>query len=132
MNALDPWDDASEIARRLRGPGSVLLVLIGAEAWCDKCRNLRPHFENMQADLPPHFVALWLDLENHAEFLGDYIPESLPEFCVYRSGQLVKKVLLDGSRESLQQVLQTPISLALDGLGDPGIYARLVQEDWAD
>lgn len=131
MGALDPWDDASEIARRLNQPGSVLMVLIGAEAWCEKCRNLRPYFEGIRSQQPEHIVALWMDLEDHAEFLGDYIPESLPELCIYRSRALAQKILLDGSPESLYHALQTPAATVKASLEDPDIYRRLVQENWA-
>lgn len=97
MKPLDPWDDAAEIATRLHRPGSVLMVLIGAEAWCQKCRDLRPHFDALRTQLPANVVALWMDLEEHAEFLGEYVPESLPELCIYRSRKLSQKTILDGS-----------------------------------
>ncbi|QIL80757.1 thioredoxin family protein [Diaphorobacter sp. HDW4A] len=131
MGALDPWDDASEIAIRLNRPGAVLMVLIGAEAWCERCRNLRPYFEDIRNQLPQYVVALWMDLEDHAEFLGDYIPESLPELCIYRSKTSIQKSLLDGSPESLLNALQMPTTATKVGQEDPGIFERLVQEDWA-
>jgi thiol-disulfide isomerase/thioredoxin len=46
---LDPWSDASQLAQRLQQSNSRLLILIGAEQWCAKCRDLRPQFDNLVA-----------------------------------------------------------------------------------
>lgn len=131
MDVLDPWDDAAEIAKRLHRPGSTLVVLIGAEAWCEKCRNLRPHFEHLRSQLSAHVVALWMDLEDHSEFLGDYIPESLPEICIYQRGMLVSKQSLDGTEQSLRHALSAVPEQNLPVGNDPGVFERLTQQDWA-
>ena len=86
----DPWDDAAAIAQQLTKPKAELVVVIGARAWCEKCRQLYPGFEAMAAQgsaLP--CVRLWLDLEEHADFLGDFVPEDLPIWLRYRAGRLV-------------------------------------------
>ncbi len=95
--ALDPWTDAQALAQRLRAPGSELLVALGAEAWCDKCKTLRPLFEQLcSAQAPAQVTWLWLDLEEHAEFLGDFVPEDLPLLLRWRAGQLVQAAVLEG------------------------------------
>lgn len=99
--AWDPWDDASAIAQQLARPHAELAVVIGARAWCEKCRQLYPGFEAFaaQAHAVPR-VSLWLDLEEHADFLGDFVPEDLPLWLQYREGRLVDyRVLsaIDGS-----------------------------------
>jgi thiol-disulfide isomerase/thioredoxin len=133
MGIFDPWDDAQSIAQCLKKPGSLLVVVIGAEAWCEKCKALKPFFDAQAGHVPEHVVFLWLDLEDHADFLGDYVPESLPQLCVYQRGKLIRKVVLDGTPESLRKALQShPSGVSALGDGnDPGIYQRLVQQDWA-
>lgn len=128
---LDPWSDAVTISNILAKATSTLLVVIGAEAWCEKCRLLKPAFDELARQAPPHKVMLWLDLEDHAEFLGDYIPDSLPELCIYQRGSLLKKVQLDGNEQSLHEALAaTHDAKSLVG-DDPEILARLMRHDWA-
>ncbi|MDR2153821.1 MAG: thioredoxin family protein [Burkholderiaceae bacterium] len=133
MGILDPWDDALSIAQRLKTPGSMLVTVIGAQAWCEKCRTLKPFFDAQADRAPEHMVWLWLDLEGHADFLGDYVPDSLPQLCIYQHGKLAKKVVLDDTPESLRDALQSLLAgaLPLDDDDDPGIYQRLVLQDWA-
>ncbi|MDR0702914.1 MAG: thioredoxin family protein [Azoarcus sp.] len=128
---FDPWNDAAFIAGKLRSPANRLIVIIGAESWCEKCRNLKPHFEELARQAPAQDIMLWFDLEEHQEFLGQYIPESLPEMLIYRNTHLAARSLLpDGNRESLLAALQTTC-LDQAGENDPGIARRLAREDWA-
>lgn len=44
---LDPCNDASILAARLQSPQSRLLIVVGAEAWCIRCRHIRPAFDSV-------------------------------------------------------------------------------------
>jgi len=124
---LDPFDDAAAIATRLYSARTVLIVVIGAEQWCEKCRKLKPEFEKLAA-VSETDVMLWFDLEEHQEFLGGYIPESLPEVLIYRNMQLISRSLLpDGKATSLLTAMREITDPAGE---DPGIARRLVREDW--
>lgn len=90
FDMLDPWSDAATIAGRLRQPGSFLVVLLAAESWCRKCREFRPVFDRAAQGANAGEVWLWLDLEDHAEFVGDSIPDDLPWLLVYRDKVLWK------------------------------------------
>jgi len=128
---LDPWNDAAHIAARLGGPTNRLIVVIGAESWCEKCRNLKPHFETLARQAPGSDIMLWFDLEEHQEFLGSYIPESLPEVLIYNNMRLIaRSSLQDGNEETLRAALQAmpPDKTATE---DPSIAQRLAQQDWA-
>ena len=125
---LDPWRDARLLAERLRA-GASLIVALGAEAWCQKCRRFRPFFETwvMQADSSE--VGLWLDLDQHAEFLDGYIPDDLPQILVYRARVLtVNCVLKEASVAAIEAAIRATVDTALD---DPGVFDRLLKEDWA-
>lgn len=125
---LDPWRDAETIAYRLGRTGSRLVVVLGAEAWCQKCRDLRPAFDRLAAQSHEADLWLWLDLEDHAEFLGEHIPEDLPMLLVYSGATLSTQRRVDSPEDLLRW--DRP-----DGAGvkpiDPGIRDRLLQQDWA-
>lgn len=130
---LDPWNDAETIARRLATPNAELLVALGAEAWCEKCRALRPAFESLCKERAPASMTwLWLDLEEHAEFLRDFVPGDLPLLLRWRLGQLRQVAVLEGidlaapagaAAERLRALPLTP--------DVPDLWAALSTQDWA-
>ena len=97
---LDPWDDADTLAQRLQCRDALLLILIGAEQWCARCRDMRPHFDDLLAKAEHDETWLRFDLEEHAEFLGNYLPDDLPVLVAYRGEELVSCAVLE-SRTAL-------------------------------
>ncbi len=134
---LDPWNDASLLAQRLQTTSARLYILIGAEQWCARCRDLRPIFDDQAAQGRPDEVWLWLDLEDHAEFIGDYLPDDLPMFIAYQGATLMHcQVVADTEQALAGQVnhirsLQPSQHSAHATTPDPGIRSRLVMQDWA-
>lgn len=125
---LDPWRDARLLAERLRA-GASLVILLGAEAWCQKCRRFRPLFETWAMQADASVVGLWLDLDEHAEFLNGYIPDDLPQVLVYRDRVLtVNCVLEEASSAAIEATIRT---VGANSLTDPGVFDRLLQENWA-
>jgi thiol-disulfide isomerase/thioredoxin len=142
--ALDPWADADFISRRLRQPGAELLVVLGAEAWCPKCKRLRPAFEHLVSGLPAHILPLWLDLEDHAEFLGGFLPPDLPLLLRWRAGRCVQAALVQDINPTAVppqlRVRLQGLTLADDSLVDPKerpllplppLWTALGEGDWA-
>lgn len=134
---LDPWDDASLIAERLGEPNALLFILVGAEKWCVKCRDLRPQFDSLAEESLQDEIWLWLDLEDHSEFIGDYSPDSLPVLLAYRGDALIGCELIAETSQSLDKRIGL-IRATLPGQGsvreatrDPGIRSRLLMENWA-
>lgn len=122
---IDPWQDAARLAARLQHAGSVCRIVLGALQWCETCRRLYPQLRTL-AQQQTDACWLWLDLEDHQEFVGDYLPPDLPWLLQYVDCQLQYS-------GPLQHRLQ-----AADWSGeirtasqDPGILARLLQQDWA-
>lgn len=130
MNRIfDPWADARLIAERQQLPGARLVVFLGAEAWCEKCRTLRPHMEAQAASASWNDTWVWLDLEDHAEFLGDYVPDDLPQLIMYEGAALTACHVLELSSGSIAgAVRMQPIEASTKA--DPGIRANLLREDW--
>ena len=130
MNMLDPWLDARQIAQRLAYPDSELIAVLGAEAWCAKCRQLRPLFVNRAAaEHSPRVVWLWLDIEEHTDFIDGFIPDDLPLLLHYRNAQLLRAGVWRAS---------SPENTDEGGLFEPThhsplppLWQRLSAEDWA-
>ncbi|MFB9245432.1 thioredoxin [Massilia antarctica] len=130
MSMLDPWDHASALAQRLQAPESRLMIVVGAEAWCARCREVRPDVDALAARAPDDETWLWLDMEDHGQFLGDYQPGNLPMMFVYRGQRLVSATFLDNGATLERAATGAPMHPD-DIPADPGIRARLLQQDWA-
>jgi thioredoxin-like negative regulator of GroEL len=132
--ALDPWNDASLLADRLSQKDAALFVIVGAEQWCEKCRDLRPHFDAYMAQADSQDIWLWLDLEDHTDFMGDYMPDSLPMLIAYKGSKLVASQVLEVTPNVLSEAVSQINSASLIAqvaLPEPGIRSRLLQQDWA-
>jgi hypothetical protein len=126
---LDPWTQARELAERLRSPDARLVIVLGAEGWCEKCRSFRPHFNARAQEAAPEETWMWLDMEEHAEFIGPYLPDDLPLLIQYRGGRLVRLQVLEAKQEALTAALAADADQPAPD--DPGIFQRLVRDDWA-
>jgi hypothetical protein len=126
---FDPWADARLIAERQELPGARLLIFLGAEAWCEKCRILRPQIEAQATSAPGNDTWVWLDLEDHAEFLGNYVPEDLPQLVTYEGSAITSCQTLGTIPSEISEAVFGPQHIAAK-LADPGIRANLLREDW--
>lgn len=123
MPTFDPWNDAQALARQLARSDAELLVIIGAEAWCPKCLRLRPLFDALCADAMPTQVAwMWLDLEDHAEFLNGFIPPDLPLLLRWRQGVCVQAAIvedIDLDAPPAERVSLKPLAIEGSQVRDP-------------
>lgn len=117
---LDPWADAQVLAQRISQPGAALIAVIGAQSWCQKCRDIYPQFEAAAGQAASHETYVWLDLEQHAEFLGGFVPDDLPLALRYEESRLQRAELLRLNGKPL------PMNVV-----DPGVHGRLCLDDWA-
>jgi len=123
----DPWDDAALLAERGQSTQYRLVIVLGAD-WCSKCQALKLLFEQAAQHAPPEYLPIWLDLEEHADFLGDYLPENLPELLVYRAGELVQRTFLEDVGQ-FNECLHTP-DQHFPAESTPQIASLLTQQDW--
>lgn len=65
---------------RLAGQNAILVACLCAD-WCGTCREYLPKFQALAERLPTH-VFLWLDVEDHAELIGDDDIEDFPTLLV--------------------------------------------------
>ncbi len=143
MSALDPWLDAAALAQRLLDAETELLIVLGAEGWCSKCQRLRPAFAALAADMPEYLLPMWLDLEDHAEFLDGFVPPDLPLLLRWRRGNcvqaaVIEDIAVDGlphERVKLRPLvlegsrLQHPLQGGWVEL--PPLWRELVSDSWA-
>ena len=67
-------------------PREFLVACLCAE-WCGTCRDYRSGFESLSAQYPDaHF--LWVDIEDDADWAGDFEVENFPGIVIQR-GELV-------------------------------------------
>lgn len=127
---LDPWLDAAAIAAGLTRADSRFVVVLGAEAWCQTCRTLRPGFDALALQHnDERNVWLWLDLEEHAEFLGDFIPEDLPLLLSYSGNALTHAFVPD--IHAMAALAGMPTAPRVDYADVPDMRARFLTQDWA-
>ena len=53
-------------------------------AWCDVCNQYRPGFEDL-ADRHPDKHFIWIDIEDHADVVGDLDVENFPTLLIQRA-----------------------------------------------
>jgi thiol-disulfide isomerase/thioredoxin len=125
---LDPWDHAAQISEMLNHNGVELIIVLGAEQWCEKCALLRPKFEQLAAQTTAHRIYLWFDLEDHAEFIGSFIPEDLPFMMRWQGGQCVQTAVIT----AIQMEQPKPITLreAQIPADLPDLWQALTQPNW--
>ena len=129
MDLLDPWDDAQRIADRLRLPDGTLHVFIGMESSCIKCAILRQVWNEYVTALPAddNQVWMWLDTDEHGEFLGDYIPNDPPVYIRYKNGTRTVIASLKGFSSG-----QLEIQAQDEAQSIPDFYVALTNDNWSE
>ena len=120
------------------------MIVIGAEAWCQKCQRLRPAFDALcKSAMPSHVAWLWLDLEEHADFLSGFIPPDLPLLLRWRDGMCTQAAVvvdIDPSATPSDRVRLNPLSIEGSQLRDPhqgamielpSLWTEFVSTTWA-
>lgn len=84
--------------------GSFSVICLCAE-WCDTCRKYQLGFEQVSAQFPDtRFV--WLDIEDHADALGDLDIESFPTLLINRGDSVLYYGVMLPHPEHLSRILE--------------------------
>ncbi|AXV78350.1 MULTISPECIES: thioredoxin family protein [Ralstonia solanacearum species complex] len=92
MPLLSPDTDADALHARIHA-GDLLVACLCAE-WCGTCRSYRTTFADLATRYPQHCF-VWVDVEDHADALGDLDVENFPTLLVQR-GRENDRVLFFG------------------------------------
>lgn len=74
-------DNRSEVAAALAQDRWVVACLCAA--WCGTCTSYRTAFESLAARHPDKYF-LWVDIEDHADVVGDLDVENFPTLLIQR------------------------------------------------
>jgi len=86
MPLLSPDTDAVTLHARIHA-GQLLVACLCAE-WCGTCRSYRTTFTALAAR-HPECCFVWVDVEDHADALGDFDVENFPTLLVQRGGDVL-------------------------------------------
>ena len=81
MPLLSPDTDATTLHTRMR-TGQLLVACLCAE-WCGTCRSYRTTFTELAAR-HPECCFVWVDVEDHADALGEFDVENFPTLLIQR------------------------------------------------
>jgi thioredoxin 1 len=90
------------------------LVACLCAAWCGSCRDYRPLFEQLESAFPAARFA-WVDIEDHAELVGDLDVENFPTLLIAVSGEVVFLGPVTPHLQTAERLLRS----ALDGAFEP-------------
>lgn len=100
-----------------------LIVCLCAE-WCGTCRDYRTGFLAM-AELFPRAQFRWLDIEDHADLLGDHEVENFPTLHIQRGNDVLFFGTMLPHHAHLRRTLEVFYAQAPDESRD---YARSTPE----
>jgi hypothetical protein len=81
---------------------------------------------------PAQVTWLWLDLEDHAEFLGNFLPDDLPLTLRWRAGQFLQAAVLESIEAGPDgQLLTEHIRERPKPQDLPDLWAVFAQGSWA-
>lgn len=81
MPALLPDSDSAVLRAALADPARDRVVVCYCAAWCDTCTAYRVKFDAL-ADTHPATLFIWVDIEDHADWLGEEDVENFPTLSV--------------------------------------------------
>ncbi|MFW2356426.1 thioredoxin family protein [Hydrogenophaga sp.] len=94
---------------------SQLLVVCLCADWCGTCRDYRPVPQSL-VDALPGVRALWVDIEDHAEVLGDTDVQDFPTVLLVHDGALLFYGPLLPHRATLERLVQQALTGRLSPL----------------
>ena len=88
MTLLVPGSDLTALRAQLAASPDAWLVACFCAAWCDTCEEYNPKLRTLSGALPQHVFA-WIDIEDHAELLGEVDVENFPTLLIQIGGRVV-------------------------------------------
>lgn len=68
---------------------ALLWVVCLCAEWCHICRDLRPRLTAAETRLTSATQLVWLDVEDHADLLGDLEVDTFPSYLIGRNDEVL-------------------------------------------
>ncbi|WP_219860854.1 thioredoxin family protein [Candidatus Pandoraea novymonadis] len=83
MAILDPVTDRADLQTAIATPQTRLIACLCTD-WCRICREYREAFDTLSARRPDLYF-IWIDIEKHGDWLGDFEIENFPTLLIQES-----------------------------------------------
>jgi thioredoxin 1 len=112
----------AELADRLTADKWIVACLCAA--WCDVCSSYRQGFESMAARHPDKEF-LWIDVEDHADLVGDFEIENFPTLLLEQADNIVFYGAMVPNAQIAERLLLNHVARGGSGPAGPGNPALL-------
>lgn len=123
MAALDPVAQRDLIIAKLNTPGTLLVACLCA-AWCGTCREYQQAFDAL-ADSHPEMCFVWVDIEDHGDWLDDHDIENFPTILIQDEHRPRFFGTVLPFANILERMLNDPATLGSDTPQAPDLRAHL-------
>lgn len=103
-------------------PSRALVACLCAE-WCGSCRDYRALFAQIAATFGSRADFAWVDIEDHAEVLGDLDVDDFPTLLVVFDGAPRFFGAVTPHLSTAERLVQSALDGSLDPLPDPAVAA---------
>ncbi|CAJ1328598.1 unnamed protein product [Effrenium voratum] len=91
---------SAEELKRLSPPQAAPVLVFFTAAWCQPCRSVLPHLEDISDRFEgPHLKLAQVDVSDSPEAAREFRVEAVPYFLVLRDGHVVERLAGDGPKE---------------------------------
>ncbi|NUZ04412.1 thioredoxin family protein [Piscinibacter koreensis] len=95
------------------------LVACLCAAWCGSCREYQPLFARLEASFP-EVVFAWVDIEDHADVVGDIDVEDFPTLLIAIGAEVVFLGPVTPHLATAERLLRSALDGALNRVRDAG------------
>ncbi len=103
-------------------PVKALVACLCAE-WCGSCREYRTLFTQLTATFGGRAEFAWVDIEDHAEVLGDLDVDNFPTLLIVQGGAPRFYGAVTPHLRTAERLLQSTLDGSLASMSDPAVAA---------
>ena len=74
--------------------------------WCEPCKAMEPHLEEIAADYEELLKIVKVDIESNPSVTSSYVVLTIPTLIIFKNGIEVKRITEARSKEALLEVIK--------------------------